>query len=89
MCPVGAIMAYIALRGKEDGLFFRFQSGQMLTKHRFVSEVRKCISEAGINAKAYSGHSFRIGAATMAGRKGLSPEKIQTLGRQESSAYLL
>ena len=89
ICPVGALMAYIASRGSEDGPFFRFEDGRLLTKDRFVSEVRKTLSAAGINAKVYSGHSFRIGAATTAGRKGLSAEKIQTLGRWESSAYLL
>ena len=89
LCPVKALLAYIAKRGKEQGMLFRFEDGQLLTKERFVMRVREALSQAGINAKLYSGHSFRIGAATMAGRKGLSSEMIQTLGRWESSAYLL
>ena len=39
ICPVGAIMAYITTcsRGKEDGLFFRFESSQMLKGSSTVS----------------------------------------------------
>lgn len=89
LCPVEALMTYVARRGKQQGLFFRFEDNRVLTKDRFISKVREALTQAGIDAKAYAGHSFRIGAATMAGRKGLSSEKIQTLGRWESSAYLL
>ena len=55
ICPVGALMVYIANRGSEDGPFFRFEDGRQLSKDRFVSEVRKTLSAAGINAKVYSG----------------------------------
>ena len=37
----------------------------------------------------YSGHSFRIGAATTAASVGVEDSLIKTLGRWESSAYLL
>jgi hypothetical protein len=35
----------------------------------------------------YSGHSFRVGAATTAARAGLCQATIKMLGRWESSAY--
>ena len=89
LCPVTALMSYVARRGCAQGPFFRFEDHRLLTKSRFIAKVREALSSAGIDAKPYSGHSFRIGAATMAGRKGLSSEKIQILGRWESSAYLL
>ena len=89
LCPVEAMLAYLAKRGTSEGLLFKFEDGHLLTKERFIKAVREALSSAGIDAKLYSGHSFRIGAATMAGRKGLSAEKIQALGRWESSAYLL
>ena len=89
LCPVEALLAYIAKRGKEQGLLFRFEDQHLLTKDRFVSRIREVLSRAGVNEKLYSGHSFRIGAATTAGRKVLSSEKIQTLGRWESSAYFM
>ena len=89
LCPVEALLAYVARRGTEDGLLFRFEDGRLLTKDRFIKGVRDTLTQAGVEAKQYAGHSFRIGAATMAGKKGLPSEKIQTLGRWESSAYLL
>lgn len=89
LCPVEALMTFVAIRGKEQGFLFRLEDKRLLTRDRFVARVREALSTAGVNAKSYSGHSFRIGAATMAGRKGLSSEKIQILGRWESSAYLL
>ena len=89
LCPVEALLAYIARRGTAEGPLFKFEDGRFLTKDRFVKGVRDALSQAGVDASQYSGHSFRIGAATTAGRKGLPSEKIQTLGRWESSAYLL
>ena len=89
LCPVEAILAYIAKQGREQGLQFRFKDGCLLTKDQLMSKVRESLSMAGVNVKLYSGHSFRIGAATTAGHKGLPSEKIQTLGRWDSTAYLL
>ena len=82
-------MTYVARRGKEQGPLFMFEDKRLLTKDRFVARVREALSATGVNAKSCSGHSFCIGVAATAGRKGLSSEKIQTLGRWESSAYLL
>lgn len=64
LCPVEALMTYVARRGKQQGPFFRFEDNRLLTKDRFITKVREALTQAGINAKAYSGHSFRIGAAT-------------------------
>ena len=89
LCPVAAMLAFLAKRGQQEGMLFRFKDGKLLTQERFVSRVRSVLTTAGIDCKPYSGHSFRIGAATAAGRKGLPPVTIQTLGRWESSAYLL
>ena len=50
--------------------------------------VREAMGKAGIPKDKYSGHSFRIGAATMAASKGVEGSVIQTLGRWESLAYL-
>ncbi|CAJ0955428.1 unnamed protein product [Ranitomeya imitator] len=38
--------------------------------------VRKCLAAAGLPATQYSGHSFRIGAATEAARWGLGPDPM-------------
>lgn len=89
LCPVTAIATYLALRGTSPGPFFRFNNGQPLTRESFVSRVRRLVTEAGVEAKKYAGHSFRVGAASTAAACGVEDSLIKTLGRWESSAYLL
>ena len=55
-----------------------------MTRERLVSCIRRALSDAGIG---YSGHSFRIGAATTAALAGIEDSTIKMLGRWESSAY--
>ncbi len=89
LCPVTALLAYLALRGNRQGFLFLFTDGRPLTKTRFVSKVRDALSHLGVDSSRYAGHSFRIGAATAAGAHGLSEPVIQMLGRWKSSAYQL
>ena len=42
----------------------------------------------GIDAKRFTGHSFRIGAATFTAQVGIQDSTIKMLGRWELSAYL-
>ena len=67
--------------------FFVFEDGSPLTRERLVAAVRSALSHAGVNTAHYSGHSFRVGAATAAARAGLQEATIKMLGRWESSAY--
>ena len=87
LCPVKAILAYIAVRGSAQGPFFRFNNGQFLTRERLVKELRAALSKAHINPDLYAGHSFRIGAATVAHAQGIEDSMIMTLGRWKSNAY--
>ena len=88
VCPVRAIAAYAEARGSAPGPFFRLQDGSALTKARFVEAVRRALLESGIAPEGYSGHSFRIGAATAAAQAGVQDSAIQALGRWSSSAFL-
>lgn len=88
LCPLEAILPYLAIRGDKQGFLFQFQDGRLLTKDRFVSKVRELLQQSGVDPKNYAGHSFRIGAATTASRQGVSEATIKMLGRWESSAYL-
>ena len=52
-----------------------------------MSSVRAALDIAGLVAKNFAGHSFRIGMATTATRCGIQDALIKTLGRWENSAY--
>ena len=51
--------------------------------------MREALQPSGVDITQYSGHSFRIGAATTAAVVGIEDSLIRTLGRWESAAYLL
>ena len=87
LCPLSAMLNYLCVRGMKKGPLFQFEDGRLLTT-RFVTEVRGGLQKAGIDPSKYSGHSFRIGAATTAAAKGIEDCIIKTLGRWESLAYL-
>ena len=88
VCPVTALLSYLIIRGPAPGLLFHFRDNSPLTKSRFTTKFRNLLSQAGISSALYSGHSFRIGAASTAAAKGIEDSVIQTLGRWKSSAYL-
>ena len=89
ICPVAALLNYLSIRPRGDGPIFVHQDGSPLLKHQFITEVRQALGAAGLNPSQYSGHSFRIGAATTAAAAGIPDHLIKTLGRWESSAYML
>ena len=88
LCPVAAVVAYMVRRGSSPGVFFRLRDGNQLSRFVFVAEVKKALRACGVDQAAYSGHSFRIGAATAAASAGLPDSMIQTLGRWSSAAFL-
>ena len=88
LCPVTAVTAYMANRGPNSGPFFCTGDGRALTKQRFICEMRQALLACGVDQAVYSGHSFRIGAATAAARAGLADSTIQMLGRWSSAAFL-
>ena len=89
LCPVAVVLAYMTLPGFGDGPLFYFKDGHPLTRQRLVSKLREILQRIGIDHQKYSGHSFRIGAATTAARWGVQDSLIKTMGRWESVAYQL
>ena len=89
LCPVAAVLAFLAIRGAGVGPLFRFKSGEALTRPRLVAALRKVLAQAGFKPEDYAGHSFRIGAATTAAACGIPADTIKTLGRWKSQAYQL
>ena len=87
LCPVTAMVNYLARRPPPAGPLFVLANGTPLSRERFVKEVKSALKEAGVDDTAYSGHSFRIGAATAAARAGIPAFMIKMLGRWESEAF--
>lgn len=83
LCPVKAMLAYLAVRKGEPGApLFLYQDGTPLTRSKFVGVA---VSASGLPKGEFAGHSFRAGATVA----GVEDSLIQTLGRWRSSAYLL
>ena len=88
LCPVAALLDYLCARGITPGPLFTFTDCRMLIRARFMERVRDSLSAARVDQVKYCGHSFRIGAATTAAKKGVEYCIIKILGRWESLAYL-
>ena len=89
ICPITAIIPYLALRGAKQGPLFLYQSGNYLTRQDFTTLLRTTLRQAGLDGSQYAAHSFRIGAATTAKEAGISDVHIKMLGRWKSNAYQL
>ena len=88
ICPVAAVVSYIALRQDQSGPFFINSHGVAVTKSWLVQQVRTILAGLGLPQGEYVGHSFRIGAATSVALAGVEDSTIQALGRWQSSAFL-
>ena len=87
ICPVNSLLAYLVRRCGTPGPLFVMEDGQYLTRELFRAQLNTILQEAGLNAKDYNTHSFRIGAATSAREAGISDASIQMLGQWKSDAY--
>ena len=89
ICPVKAMIDYLAIRPGGVGPLFIHYDSSPLTSCQVNRKIRSCIDLMGMRSQFYSSHSFRIGAATSAALSGLSDNTIKTLGRWRSSAFEL
>ena len=87
LCPVEAILPYLAIRGKQLGPLFILADNTMLTRATFTSALKSILSKLDLNAHLYNTHNFRIGGATAANKAGVSELHIKALGRWQSDAY--
>ena len=85
LCPIAAMLVYLAVRGDKGGPLFQFEDGKFLNQDRFVVVVCAALSAAGLRKGDYAGHSFRIGAATTTAQCGIPDATIQMLGRWKTS----
>ena len=89
ICSVAACLPYMQLQGHHGGPFFCFRENIPLTKGMFVAHVCKALTQAGLEASLYSGHSFRIGAAMSVAQAGVKVLVIKALSRWSNAAFLL
>ena len=89
LCPVTAILNYLAIRPAAQGPMFIFDNGQYLSRQKLVQSLNHTLVAAGIDPEFYKGHSFRIGAATTASALGVQDSLIQKMGRWTSDAFRL
>lgn len=88
LCPVTSMLAFLAIRHSSPGPLFVFQDGSPLSREGLVAALRQALDSVGISVSPFSGHSFRIGAATAAAKAGVSDSMIKILGRWKSSAFM-
>ncbi|CAG2252211.1 unnamed protein product [Mytilus edulis] len=70
-----------------DPLFITIDK-KPLERQYFITCIKKVLDICGFNSSHYNGHSFRIGAATSAGKAKIEDHLIKTLGRWTSDSYI-
>ena len=86
-CPILAMKRYLRVRGSSPGPLFIFADHTPISASYFARQLATCLSPCGYNTTMYTGHSFRIGAATTAAERGCTDIQIQTMGRWKSNAF--
>ncbi|CAC5363736.1 unnamed protein product [Mytilus coruscus] len=88
ICPVVLLTCYLRDRPVVGGPLFCHFDGKPLTKYQFSAILKKSPHALGIEHSRWSSYSFRIGMTTACAIEGLSDEKIKSLGRLKSGAFL-
>ena len=81
------LTSYLHLHGPGIGPLFIFQDGRPLLRALLPLVLQSTLQAAGIPSK-FSGHSFRIGAATTAPQRGVPDHLIKTTSCWLSEVYL-
>ena len=86
LCPLRCLSQYLSMRPPVGDCLFVHADGSPLTAYQFRHILKKGLEALGVPTLGFSGHSFRIGAATSAALNGLSIPVVQSLDRWKSSA---
>ena len=87
VCPVHALVQYLARWGGAPEPLFVFSDSKRLTRESFSTALNKALEELQMDPSQFNTHSFRIGAATSAKQAGISDTHLKALGRWRSDAY--
>ena len=85
-CPVTTLAIYLQNANHKAGPLFTFPSGIPVSQNYVTNQLKLAVTFCNLDPKLYKGHSFRIGAATEAAKRGMSENEIQELGRWNSNA---
>ena len=88
VCPVHALVQYLARQGGTPGPLFLFSDNKSLTKASFSAALNRALKGLQMDPSQFNTHSFRIGAATSAKQAGVSDSHLRVLGRWNSDVYL-
>ena len=87
LCPVDALLLYLAVRGNQEGPLFIMVDGRRLIRQLFSDSLDNILVSLCLDSGEYNIYSFRIGAATSASEARIPDCTIMMLGRWESNAY--
>lgn len=91
MCPVSCMSDYLRCRlnssTRPSEPLFLCLNQLPLTRDFFLNHLRVALHAAGQDDKCFSGHSFRIGAATSAASGQVEDHLIKALRRWNSDSY--
>jgi len=87
LCPVKAILPYLAIQGPRPGPLFILSDGRMLTRQLFCTFLDNILVALKLNKDHFNMHSFRIGAATSAKEAGMPDVFTKMMGRWRSDSY--
>ena len=85
--PVGAVLAYLAVRGSQPGALFLTKQNRPLKQQHFCSALTAILIDIGLSPHNFNTHSFRIGATTSAKQANISDTHIKMLGCWRSDIY--
>ena len=77
LCPVTAVLSYLAHRPAGSGPLFVFPDRSPLSRSYLIAQVREALQCQGMNTALFSGLSFCIGAASTASEVGIGDAVIK------------
>lgn len=91
ICPIRLMKSFLLVRGsvnRDSQLHIHFDSTP-LTRYQFCAVLKKALAFCGEDMAGchYRSHSFRIGGATEAAKKGVPEDAIKQWGRWTSNAF--
>lgn len=87
ICPFQPIIACMAAQPRDP--LYNTLASTPLTRLFVIDKLNTLFSRLGYDPALYSGHSFRIGAATAATATHIPDHMIRTLGRWNSDCFCI